>query len=132
MGEVLLVLGLGLPERAGLADLGHDLAWPHRGGVDGGHRVLGDPALLVAGIEDLQAVVKADPLCTEVGPVDLEEELQDVPVGGPPGIEDDLNRLCVTRVVVGGRVAGLPARVADSGRASLSGRQTRCTLVARS
>jgi hypothetical protein len=64
MGEVLLVLGLRLPERTGLADLGDDLAWPHASGVDGGDRVLGDPALLVAGVEDLRAVVKADPFCT--------------------------------------------------------------------
>jgi hypothetical protein len=33
--------------------------------------------------------------------VDLEEELQDVPVGSPRGIEDDLDRLGVTRMVVG-------------------------------
>src|SRR5438034_975858 len=39
--EVLLVLGLGLPEGAGLADLGHDLAGPDaRQGEDGGFGVL--------------------------------------------------------------------------------------------
>ena len=32
--------------------------------------------------------------------MDLEEELKDVPVGGPLGIEDDLDRLGVTRMVV--------------------------------
>jgi hypothetical protein len=46
--------------------------------------------------------------------VDLEEELEDVPVGGPPRIEDDLDRLGVTRMVVGGRVVVLPAGVADA------------------
>jgi hypothetical protein len=45
--------------------------------------------------------------------VDLEEELKDVPVGGPRGIEDDLDRLGVTGVVAGGRVIVLPAGVAD-------------------
>ena len=47
--------------------------------------------------------------------MDLEEELEDVPVGGPLGIEDDLDRLGVTRMVVGGRVLVLAARVADAG-----------------
>jgi hypothetical protein len=45
--EVVLVLGLGLPERDGLADLGDDLAGPQAGGLDVGDRVLGDLALLV-------------------------------------------------------------------------------------
>jgi hypothetical protein len=47
--------------------------------------------------------------------VDLEEELQDVPVGGLPGIEDDLDLLGVTEMVAGGRVVVLPAGVADAG-----------------
>src|SRR5215470_7840398 len=47
--------------------------------------------------------------------VDLEEELQDVPVGGPPGIKDDLHRLGMARMVVIGRVLVLPAGVADAG-----------------
>ena len=47
--------------------------------------------------------------------MDLEEELEDVPVGGPLGIEDDLDRLGVTRMVVGGRVVVLSAGVADAG-----------------
>ena len=38
-----------------------------------------------------------------------------VPVGGPLGIEDDLDRLGVTRMVAGGRVVVLPAGVADAG-----------------
>jgi hypothetical protein len=47
--------------------------------------------------------------------VDLEEELEDVPVGGPLGIEDDLDRLGVTRMVIGGGVVVLSAGVADAG-----------------
>src|SRR5215469_7635292 len=58
--EVVLVFVLGLPEGTGLADLGHDLAGPHVGGVGVGDRVLGDLALLVARNEDLGAVVGAD------------------------------------------------------------------------
>jgi len=41
------VLGLGLPERAGLAHVGDDLARPQAGGVDVGDRLLGNLALLV-------------------------------------------------------------------------------------
>src|SRR5690349_19882633 len=115
MLEVVLVLGLGLPEAAGRADLGHDQAGPHAGGVSVGDRVLGDLALLLACIEDLGAVVRADQSFAQVGSVDLEEELQDVPVAGSPGIEGDLDRLGVTRMVVGGRVIILPAGVADAG-----------------
>ena len=55
-------------------------------------------------------------LFAKVGPVDLEEELEDGPVGGSRGIEDDLDRLGMTRVVAGGRVVVLPAGVADAGR----------------
>ena len=66
-------------------------------------------------IEDLGAVVGADKPFAKVGPVDLEEELQEVPVGGPLGVEDDLDRLGVTRMVAGGRVVVLPAGVADAG-----------------
>src|SRR3954451_20463042 len=51
--QVVLVLGLGLPERTGRADLGHDLASPETRRVDVGDRVLGDLALLVAREEDL-------------------------------------------------------------------------------
>jgi hypothetical protein len=86
--EVVLVLGLGLPERDGLADLGHDLAGPQARGLDVGDRVLGDLALLVARVEDLGAVAGADVVALAVlgrRVVDLEEELEDVPVGDALG-----------------------------------------------
>src|SRR3954451_21993064 len=116
--EVVLVLGLGLPERDGLADLGHDLAGPQARGLDVGDRVLGDLALLVARVEDLGPVGRADVVALAVTGrrvVDLEEELEDVPVGDPLRVEDDLDRLGVTGVVPVGRVVVLAARVADPG-----------------
>ena len=61
--QVVLVLGLGLPERDGLAELGHDLAGPQARGVDVGDRVLGDLALLVARVEDLRAVATSRCRC---------------------------------------------------------------------
>ena len=81
--EVVLVFGLGLPEGAGRADRGHDIAGPDPRGIDIGDRVLGDPALLVARIVDLGPVVRADVVALTVlgrRVVDLKEELEDVPV----------------------------------------------------
>ena len=45
--EVVLMLGLGLPERAGRRNLGHDLPGPDARSLDVGDRVLRDAALLV-------------------------------------------------------------------------------------
>src|SRR4051794_15205525 len=116
--EVVLVLGLGLPERDSLADLGHDLAGPQARGVDVGDRVLGDLALLVARVEDLRAIARADVVALAVlgrRVVDLEEELEDVPVGDALGVEDDLDRLGVTRVLSVSRVVVLATGVSDPG-----------------
>jgi hypothetical protein len=89
--EVVLIFGLGLPEAAGLADLGHDLARPEARGIDVGDRVLGALPLLVARIEDLGADVGAGLLALTVlrrRVVDLKEELEDVPIGGALGVEE--------------------------------------------
>jgi hypothetical protein len=114
--QVVLIVSPGLPERPGLGDPGDDRGGPHAGGVGVGERLLGDLALIVARIEDLGTVVGTDDRLAKVRPVDLEEELEDVAVGGLLGIEDDLNRLRVARMVAGGRVVVLPARVAGAGR----------------
>src|SRR4051794_39005898 len=114
--EGVLVLGLGLPERAGLADFGHHLAGPQARGVDVGDRVLRHLALLIARIEDLRAIARADVVALAVlgrRVVDLKEELEDVPVGDALGVKDDLDRLGVTRMVPVGRVLVLPTRVSD-------------------
>src|SRR4051794_39030826 len=117
--EVVLVLGLGLPEGDGLADLGHRLAGPQARGVDVGDRGLGDLALLVARIEDLGPVAGADVVALTVlgrRVVDLEEELEDVSVRDALGVEDDLHRLGVTGMVSVSRVVVVPAGVSDRGR----------------
>ena len=114
--EVVLVLGLGLPEGDGLADLGHHRAGPQARGVDVGDRVLGDLTLLVTRIEDLGAVAGADVVALAVlgrRVVDLEEELEDVAVGDALGVEDDLDRLGVTRMVSVRRVVVVPTGVTD-------------------
>src|ERR1700754_2947228 len=79
-------------------------------------RVLGDLALLVARNEDLRAVAGPDVVALAVlgrRVVDLEEALEDVPVGDALGVEDDLDRLGVAGMVAVGRVVVLPAGVAD-------------------
>src|SRR3954464_14027125 len=122
--EVVLVLGLGLPERDGLTDLGDHLAGPQArgrdvgGGVCGGYGVRGPPALLLASIKNLRAMAGADVVALAVlgrRVVDLEEELEDVPVGDPRRVEDDLNGLRVAGMVAIRRVLVLAAGVADAG-----------------
>src|SRR5215212_7752646 len=57
--QVVLVLILGLPERAGRGHLGDDLAGPQARRVDVRDRVQSDGLLLVAGVEDGRAVAAA-------------------------------------------------------------------------
>jgi hypothetical protein len=82
--QVVLVLGLRLPERPRGRDLGHHLAGPQTGGLDVGDGVLGHPLLLVVDVEDRRAVAQPDIVALAVlrrRVVDLEEELEDVAVG---------------------------------------------------
>src|SRR4051812_49648283 len=70
-------------------------------------------------MEDLRAVARADVVALAVlgaGVVDLEEELQDVPVGDPLRVEDDLDGLGVAGVVAVRRVRVLASGVSDAGR----------------
>src|SRR6478672_7871528 len=91
--EVVLVLGFGFPEGPRRGDLGDDLAGPDAGGVDVLDRVFGDRALLVVRVEDRRPVAGADVVALAVhrrGIVDLEEELEQVAVGDPVGVDRDL------------------------------------------
>src|SRR5436309_244964 len=79
--EVVLVLGLGLPEGTGGRDLGDDLAGPQAGRLDVGDGVLGYRLLPVARVEDRRAVAIPDVVALPVlrgRVVDLEEELEEV------------------------------------------------------
>ena len=117
--EVVLMLGLGLPERAGRRDLGHDLPGPDARRLDVGDRVLRDAALLVVDVVDPRAVAHPDVVALTVQRrrvVDLEEELEDVAVRGLLRVEDDLDRLRVRAVVAVRRVRDVAARVADPRR----------------
>jgi len=97
--QVVLVLGLGLPERPGRRHFGDHLARPETGGVDVGDGVLRRPLLRVAEVEDRRTVAGPDVVALPVQRgrvVDLEEELEQVPVGNLVRVEGDLDRLGVT------------------------------------
>ncbi|VXB37234.1 hypothetical protein CURTO8I2_180079 [Curtobacterium sp. 8I-2] len=116
--EVVLVLVLGLPERAGRGDLGDDLAGPDARRIDVGDGVERDLLLLVGRVEDGRTVAATDVVALAVlrrRVVDLEEELQQVPVRDPGRVEDDLDRLGVVAVVAVRRVRHVAAGVADAG-----------------
>src|SRR5262249_17812847 len=113
------MLRFGLPERPGRADLGDDLARPQSGRVDVGDRVLRDPLLLIAGVEDRRAIARPDVVSLTVlrrRVVNLEEELQQVAVRSLRRIEDDLDRLSVCSVLAIRRVRHVAAGVSDPGR----------------
>ena len=50
--QIVLMLGLGLPERTGGRHFGDDLARPQAGSIDIGDGVLSDPLLFLARVED--------------------------------------------------------------------------------
>src|SRR5512133_2256104 len=113
--QVVLVLRLGLPERTGRGDLGDDLAGPQPGRLDVGDGVGGDPALFLIEVEDRRAVARAEVVALAVARrrvVDLEEELEQLTVGGHLGIEDDLDRLGVGPMVAVGGVGDVTSGVA--------------------
>ena len=96
------MLGLCLPERAGRSDLRHDPPRPQSRCVHVGDRVLGDSPLLVVVVVDGRAIARAHVVPLTVARrriVDLEEELEQVPIRDLVGIEDDLDRLGMGAVV---------------------------------
>src|SRR6185369_1280765 len=115
--QVVLVLRLGLPERSRGSDLGDDLARPEARRLDVGDRVLGDLLLLVAREVDRRAVARAAVVALAVlrrRVVDLEKELEQLPVRETLRVEDDLDRLGVRAVVAVRRVRDVAAAVADA------------------
>src|SRR5438477_8961933 len=83
--EIVLMLGLGLPERPRRRHLGDHLAGPQPRGLGVGDRVLGDTTLLVVEVEDRGAIAQSDVVALAVERrrvVDLEEELQQLAIRG--------------------------------------------------
>jgi hypothetical protein len=118
LDQIVLVLRLGFPERAGGGELGYHLAGPEAGGVDVGDGVHGDAALRVVGVVDRRAIAGADVVALAVlggRIVDLEEELQDLAEAGLRRVERDLDRFGMGAVVAVGGVGHVAAGVADAG-----------------
>src|SRR5688572_30924355 len=117
--QVVLMLRFGFPELGQRCDLGDDLAWPQPGFVDVGYRVLGDATLFVVRVEDRRSIARPEVVALAIARgrvVQLEEELQDLPVADPGGIEDDLDRFRMGPVVAISRIGCLAARIADARR----------------
>src|SRR5687768_13280670 len=113
------MLRFGFPELAERHDLGHDFAGPKSGFVDIGDRVLGNPALLVARVEDRRSIARPDVVPLTISRariVNLEKELEDLPIADPGRIEDHLDRFRVCSVIAIGRIGCVAARIADSRR----------------
>lgn len=95
--QVLLVIVLGIPPRAGFQDLRGDLALvPLLVGFLG--QLLGDLLLLVVVVEDAAAVLRADIRALAVGGrrvVHAVEVLDQAAVGDLRGVVDDLQRFGV-------------------------------------
>src|SRR6185369_1035233 len=92
--QIILVLGLGLPERSGGCHLGDNLARPEAGSIDIGDGVFRDPLLLVIRIEDGRPVARSPVVALAVqgrGIVNLEKEFQQFAVAYDVRIKDDLD-----------------------------------------
>ena len=79
MLQVVLMLGLSLPEGTGGHDFCHDLSWPQAGSIDIGDGVFSDALLFVVHVEDGRPIAGAYVIALPVasgGIVDLEEEFE--------------------------------------------------------
>ena len=100
--QIILVIGLGLPELADRLDLGHHFAIPQPRGIHIGDRILGDALLLLVDIIDARPVGEPTIIALAVQRrriVDLEEEFQDVPVARHCRVEDNLDPLGMRAVI---------------------------------
>src|SRR5271156_65556 len=82
--EIVLVLGLGLPEGTRRDDLRHHLAGPQPRSLDVGDGVFRYPTLLIVEVEDGRAVARAYVITLTVdggGVMDLKEEFEQVTIG---------------------------------------------------
>src|SRR4051812_9000358 len=90
--QVILMLRFGFPEITCRNHFGNSLAGPEAGGIYVGDGIFGNPLLLVAGIEDRGSIAASDVIALAIARarvVDLEEELENLPVADASRIEDD-------------------------------------------
>src|SRR3954454_20176474 len=108
------MLWLRLPERTSISHCGHRLPRPQARCVDVADRLLGDTTLLRVGDKDGRAVARSDVVSLPVPGrriMDLEEELQQLPVGEHVRVEHDLDGLRVAAMVAVGRILDVTAAV---------------------
>src|SRR4051812_15413390 len=115
--QVILVLGFGLPERAGGSQFGHRLARPETRRIDVCDGVFRNGFLLVIEVENggavaFTAIISLPIQRTRI--VDLEEELQDLAIADLRRIELDLDRLGMAAVVTVGGVRYVAAGITDA------------------
>ncbi len=113
--QVILVLGLRLPEIADGFNLGHYFARPEAGGIDVRNRVFADTFLFVVGVVNGRpirgaAVVALLVRCAWV--MDLEEKLQLRAKARFGRVENNLDGLSVIAVIAVGSVRHFSAGVA--------------------
>src|SRR5258706_12617633 len=100
--EVVLLLWFCLPKVACRNDFGARLARPQAGSIDVSDRVFGNPFLLFTGMEDRRPIAGADVVAlaiTRARVVNLEEELEELPIADARGIKDDLDRFGVVAMI---------------------------------
>src|SRR5262249_29628268 len=114
--EIILMLGVGLPEVACPDDLRNDPARPQTLSIDRGDGFFGVLLLLVTGVADRTSVAGPDVVAlaiTRAWVVNLEEKLQKPPVTERLRIKDNLNRFGMISVVSIGRVRHVAARISN-------------------
>ena len=112
--QVILVFRLRFPERPGRGDFGHHLAGPKAGSFDVGDGVFGNPFLLLAEVEQRRSVAGADIVALAIlsrWVMNLEKELENLPIADLLRIEHDLDRFRVIAVVAISRIRHIAARV---------------------
>src|SRR5471032_3361029 len=113
--QVILVLGLCLPEWAGRFHLRDNLGWPQAGSIDILDGVLRYLLLRFAGVENGRAVAGAQVVALAIfraGVVDLEKEFEDLAIADDGWIEDDFDRFGVRAMIAVSGVGHVAAAVA--------------------
>ena len=100
--QVVLMFPLGFPEGAGLGDFRNNLSGPKPGGFDVRDRVLCDPFLILAGVENRRTIAGPSIVALTVQSrriVNLKKEFQELPVTKLLRAKNDLDRFGMRSVI---------------------------------
>ena len=115
--QIILMLGLSLPEGTGGGYFRHHLARPQARSVDVGDGVFCDALLFVVHVEDGRPITGAYVVALPVargGIMDLEEEFDQRAIARDRRVESELDRLRVGPVIVVGGVRNVAAGIAGA------------------